>query len=97
MPDPLSVVFEREFFSIDALQRAAYRLSDRMSCDFHAEATHYVCVIHPASAADDPASLAAEFRNEALDYVLRERIREETREIRHVILALAFTDTELVE
>ena len=38
----------------------------------------------------------AEFQNEVLDQVLRERIRNETKEVRNLILALAFSNTGLV-
>jgi His-Xaa-Ser system protein HxsD len=56
-----------------------------------------VCIVHPGPGEDELDRLIADFRNEVLDYTLRERIREETRDVRTVILALAFTDTQLVE
>ena len=39
----------------------------------------------------------SEFRNEVLDETLRERIRDDTKEVRNVILALAFSNTGLAE
>jgi len=97
MTQPIELRFDREFFSADAIQRAVYRLSDRLSCDLRNEQCAYVCVVHPLAADADIHALAAELRNEALDYTLRERIRDETRDVRNVILALAFTDTKLVD
>lgn len=97
MAEPAAVRFAREFYSADAVQRAAYRLSDRMSCELQSEPDAYVCIVHPGPGEDELDRLIADFRNEVLDYTLRERIREETRDVRTVILALAFTDTQLVE
>ena len=45
----------------------------------------------------DAEALVAEFRNEVLDQVLRERIRIETQEARNLILAVAFSGTGLVD
>lgn len=42
-------------------------------------------------------SLLAEFRNHVLDEVLRARIREETREVRNLVLAAAFAKSGLIE
>jgi His-Xaa-Ser system protein HxsD len=41
--------------------------------------------------------LVADFRNEVLDQVLRERIRAETSDIRNLVLALAFSRTGLAD
>ena len=45
---------------------------------------------------DDVEALIGEFRNEVLDETLRSRVRDETREVRNLILALAFSNTGLV-
>ena len=56
------------------------------------------CTLHfSPNAADDVEAILAEFRNEVLDQTLRERIRGETQEVRNLILALAFSNTGLVE
>jgi His-Xaa-Ser system protein HxsD len=91
------VTFPREAYSADAIQRAAYRLSDRLSLELGADYAVYRCTV--TLAVEDGAAadaLLAEFRNEALDQVLRERIRLETEESRNLILALAFSGTGLV-
>lgn len=83
--------------SVDAIQRAAYRMSDRLSIDLIEEGQDFRCTLHLVSDdAADAAVAVGEFRNHVLDEVLRARIREETTEVRNVILSLAFSHTGLV-
>lgn len=92
-----SVHFDRAGHSLDAVQRAAYRFSDRMSCDI-AEGDEAIEVkLHIAEDQEDADSLLADFRNEVLDQVLRERIRAETADVRNLVLALAFSKTDLTD
>jgi His-Xaa-Ser system protein HxsD len=88
--------FDRAAHSVDAIQRAAYRFSDRLSLDLVAEDTVYRCHIH-FDETDEYAinQVLADFRKEVLDQTLRERIRAETQEVRNLILALAFSNTGL--
>lgn len=93
-----SLSFDASTASVDAVQRAAYRLSDRLSCDIDlADDGAIEVTIHPAEADVDLDALLGEFRNEVLDQVLRERIRDETSDVRNLVLALAFSKTGLVE
>lgn len=88
------VEFDPAAVTIDAVQRAAYRMSDRLSIDVRAGEV-IECTVHiPAGSQVD--ELLAEFRNEVLDQVLRERIRQETAEARNLILAVAFSNTGVV-
>ncbi len=92
------MTFEIASHSADAIQRAAYRLSDRLSIDLAADGDVFRCSVHVLS--DDPAVTAEilqTFRAEVVDQVLRERIRTETTGVRNVILALAFSKTGLSE
>src|SRR4051812_2338592 len=92
------VEFDGSMHSADAVQRAAYRLSDRMACDMTAANGMIRCTVHiDADASGDADVLLAELRNTVLDETLRERIRDETKEVRHLILALAFSNTGLVD
>jgi His-Xaa-Ser system protein HxsD len=92
------VSFETANHSADAIQRAAYRLSDRLSCTVVTEATRFRCTLHiSADDAREVDAVVADFRNEVLDQTLRARMREETSEVRHLILALAFSNTGLVD
>ncbi len=91
----LSVSFDRSGHSLDAVQRAAYRLSDRMSCDVSESPTAIEVTLHVSKDSEDPDSVLADFRNEVLDQVLRERIRAETTDVRNLVLAAAFSKTGL--
>jgi len=93
-----TVEFAASLYSGDAIQRAAYALSDRLSCDVAVEPDRFRCTLHLAEAAEPELdAIVAEFRNEVLDQALRERVRAETHDVRNVILALAFSNTGLVE
>lgn len=85
------VAFDAAVASLDAVQRAAYRFGDRLSIDLHPGET-ITCVLQIGNG-DDADDLAAAFRNEVLDQVLRERIRTETAAARNLILAVAFSQT----
>jgi His-Xaa-Ser system protein HxsD len=92
-----SLSFDHAAYSLDAVQRAAYRFSDRMSCDIAEGDGATEVTVRLAEGADDPATVLADFRNEVLDQVLRERIRAETGEVRNLVLALAFSKTGLID
>lgn len=92
------LVFEKASYTADAIQRAVYRLSDRLSCDLTSDGDLFRCIVHvfdeDSGRVDDTLN---DLRNEALDQVLRERIRNQTELARNLILSLAFSRTELTE
>jgi His-Xaa-Ser system protein HxsD len=91
------LTFDRSAYSADAIQRAAYVFGDRLSIDLQVKDTIYECVLHlETDEADAAEAIVSEFRKEVLDHVLRERIRNETEEVRNLILAHAFSNTGLV-
>lgn len=92
------ITFDAAAYSVDAIQRAAYRFSDRFSCDLVTGSDAHRCILTVPRQGDEAIeALLADFRTEVLDQVLRERIRAETREVRNVILALAFSNTGLID
>jgi His-Xaa-Ser system protein HxsD len=91
------VSFDRVGHSVDSVQRAAYRLSDRLSCEISSTDELIEVRLSLLDESQDPDRLVAEFRNEVLDQVLRERIRAETADLRNFVLALAFSRTGLAE
>lgn len=90
------VSFDSQGHTVDAIQRAAYRLSDKCSAEISNGSGSIDAVLHFADDIDGD-SLVAEFRNEVLDQVLRERIRNETADVRKLILAMAFSRTGLTD
>lgn len=94
----VTVTFASEAsFQIEAIKRAAYRFSDRISVEItdSDEGTH--CYLKPLQTKNpiDLNQLAGEFRNETLDQDLRLRIAAETEGYRNLILSLAFSKTPL--
>lgn len=56
------------------------------------------CTLHPSSDDEnDLASLLVDLEHEVLDETLRARIRDQTADVRNLILALAFSNTGLVD
>lgn len=94
--EPVEVSFDAASNSVDAIQRAAYRFSDRFSCEVITGEAEHRCVLTPVAELDVDAQVA-DFRTEVLDQVLRERIRAETEPIRTMILAHAFSKTGVVD
>jgi len=91
--DKVEVVFDASAFSVDAIQRAAYVYTESFTLDLVCEPECFRCVLRFADDTDD--AVVDAFRSEVLDQVLRERIRSETEAVRNLVLALAFSKTEL--
>lgn len=89
--------FSRDGHSVDSVQRAAYRFSDRLSCEIDPCETSIAVRASILDEEVDADALLAEFRTEVLDQVLRERIRAETSDVRNLVLALAFSRTGLAD
>lgn len=83
------VVLDAQSHPADAIQRAAYRFSDRFSMALERDGENYRCLLtFPAE--PDPSVVGA-FESEVLDQVLRARIRAETEGVRNLILSVAFS------
>jgi His-Xaa-Ser system protein HxsD len=91
----VEVTFAASTTSIDAIQRAAYRFSDRFSCELIPSDESYLCRLQPIG--ETTTEEVGSFRTEVLDQTLRERIRAETEPIRTMILAQAFSRTGVVD
>ena len=91
------VSFDLGAYSTGAIQRAAYRLSDRASAEILIGDGTIEIELTPLAEDASIEDLVGELRSEALDEVLREQIREETADVRNLVLALAFSRTGLAE
>jgi His-Xaa-Ser system protein HxsD len=90
----VTVEFLVEGYSLDAIQRAAYRLTDQIDVSVDRAGDVYRCALRPRADIVLNEELVAEFRAEVLDQALRERIRAETADARNVVLALAFSQLQ---
>ena len=94
----VTVIFAPEAsFQIEAIKRAAYRFSDRVSVEITNDVAGTRCHLRPLPTKNpvDLDQLAGEFRNETLDQDLRLKIAAETEGYRNLILSLAFSKTPL--
>jgi His-Xaa-Ser system protein HxsD len=80
---------------LEAIKRAAYELSDRVSIDIAPDGAGITCTLHPRSAKTNLTAAADAFRVAALDHDLRIRIAKETEPLRNLILSVAFSKTGL--
>jgi His-Xaa-Ser system protein HxsD len=87
--------FDRQVYSTDAVQKAAYRFVDRMAVNLQVTDTHVICVAVVDSGVAAPDDVIHDFQKEVLDQNLRLKIAAETESIRHLILAHAFSRTGL--
>jgi His-Xaa-Ser system protein HxsD len=87
--------FDESAYSLDAIQRAAYRYCDRVSMELRHEPGYFVCDLTSTAQEQLGDAFAGDFRTEVLDQVLRARIRTETEGIRNLVLALAFSKASI--
>ena len=92
------VEFDLGAFSIESIKRAAYRFSDRFVFDVSISGKSALCVlVFPDTATFELMDeVTSNLRKEVLDQDLRQSIRAETESVRNVILAHAFSRTDLV-
>lgn len=83
--------FTKQIYDKDALLKAAYRFTDNAYIHIDVEQDKYVVSIE---AKNDTFILdEKEFQNEILAQMVRKRISEQTRNIRELIMARAFSST----
>ncbi|MBU1801798.1 His-Xaa-Ser system protein HxsD [Methyloversatilis sp.] len=90
------ISFDPAAYSLETIQRAAYRYIDKFSIGFNVKEASIDCILQFDKEVDDLDGVIQDFRKEVLDQHLRARIAKETESIRHLILAHAFSRTGLV-
>lgn len=93
--DEYVITFDKKVFNIDTVKRALYRLADSGSFDILDREGEIYVAIHPSR--ENIEELKAQIRNEVIDQDLRDSISLETRDIRTLILANAFSNTGLID
>lgn len=90
------LVLDETVYSLEAVQKAAYRFIDRLTILISKEAGQIVCDIDPvASQTLDLQTVIDDLKRELLDQQLRAQIKAETEPVRNLILALAFSRSGL--
>jgi His-Xaa-Ser system protein HxsD len=92
-----TVIFQTQVYSLEAVKKAAYRFSDRLSVEIipRGDVTECICNFLRICTDDEAQKTLAAFRTEVLDHDLRFTIAKETELVRNAILAYAFSKTGL--
>ncbi|MET3440590.1 His-Xaa-Ser system protein HxsD [Variovorax paradoxus] len=96
----ITLTFDSGIYSELAIEKACYRLNDRLSFDIKADQGSLIVAIESRrrDSSDTAMDLAVQdFRAEVLDQNLREKIKVETAPVRNLILAHAFSRTGLID
>lgn len=95
----LAVPVDLRIYTVDAVLRAAYKLTDRcfVFLDRQGRDDELTVFLVGRSAADVLDSLALEFHNELLDQQLRCRLEQGFGDVRTLIVAQAFAEGNLLD
>jgi His-Xaa-Ser system protein HxsD len=92
----MKLSLDKSAYSLEAVQKAAYRFIDRLTVVISTDELHVVCEIEALpNSQDDFAFNIDDFKRELLDQELRMKIKQETESTRNLILAYAFSNTGL--
>ena len=97
MSEQRKLEFDIQVYSIEAAQKAAYRLLKYFTIDIKPNATQIVCTLSSNLGITEESFDFAiqEFKKNILDEELRLKIRKETEPIRNLVLGIAFSRTGL--
>lgn len=89
--------YEEKSYSVEAIQKAAYRLINLITVDINSSGDVILCTISKNIATDDESFRESieEFKKEVLDQQLRQKLKTETESVRNLILSLVFSQTKL--
>jgi His-Xaa-Ser system protein HxsD len=91
MASEMTVDFDGQIQSLDALRAAAYRLIGKATCQIEKSGDRLICRLVPnANASSDDAALKAAFLDLVTDENLRASLAISTAPVRNLILSLAF-------
>ena len=89
--------FDTGIYRVAAVKKAAYRLGGRLHFHIESDGEDGLRVTLRPRHGGDIEFLAGEFCNEVLDQDLRETVAEETRPVRDILMAQAFSAVSLVD
>ena len=93
----LVVRFDHTIYRLIAVKKAAYKYGGFFSILIEESEHSTVVSLKPSVTCQNPGEAAGQFCNEVLDQELREEIAAETRGVRDLLLAHAFSKTSLIE
>ncbi|MFQ6403983.1 His-Xaa-Ser system protein HxsD [Methylophilus sp. 'Pure River'] len=91
--------FDERVYSVETIQKAAYRFINKLTVDFELNDRAILCHISLDGEHSDTycQKLEADFKKEILDQHLRQLISKETETVRNLILSATFLNTDLQE
>ncbi|MBF5043309.1 His-Xaa-Ser system protein HxsD [Aggregicoccus sp. 17bor-14] len=92
-----TVEFDRRVYRLEAVKKAAYRLSAQCVSQIELGSGDEVYVTLTLKQPGSLDDLVVAFRTEVLDQELREVVAKETEAVRNLILAQAFSKTALLD
>jgi His-Xaa-Ser system protein HxsD len=90
--DAIELELDRKFFSDDVVVRTAHRYSHSFGVEIRQSDTTTVVCLTPFDSHTNCEQLPAHFRNDALDEVLRERVRAQTADLHTTLVQAAFRE-----
>ncbi|MBX3220104.1 MAG: His-Xaa-Ser system protein HxsD [Labilithrix sp.] len=97
--DAIRVTLDLRVYRLTAIKKAAYRVADRCTAMLQSPSEHELPVLFTFKAGASKESAITSVRafyQELLDQELREEVAEETGPMRALILAHAFSKTDLI-
>jgi His-Xaa-Ser system protein HxsD len=93
----LTLKFDERIYSVETIQKAAYRFINKFTVDFELDDKSILCLISPDGEHSDSylQKLEADFKKEILDQHLRQLISKDTESVRNLILSATFLNTDL--
>lgn len=90
------LALDESIYSLEAVQKAAYRFIDRLTILISKESGQIVYEVSLVAGRDlNLQTVVDDFKRELLDQQLRAQIKAETEPVRNLILALAFSRSGL--
>lgn len=93
----LALDFDERLYSVEAIQKAAYRFIHVLVADLRLENGSVRCHLTPKHGVEEGAfeRYVQDFKGEVLDQQLRLKIKADTEQVRNLILGIAFSNTAL--
>ncbi|MDD5065296.1 MAG: His-Xaa-Ser system protein HxsD [Phycisphaerae bacterium] len=92
------VLLNRNIYSLISIKKAAYKFGDKYYIEIDEESQDEIAITFEVKNANVSFfNIGEEFYNEVLDQELRELVSEETKDIRNILLAQAFSATSLID
>ena len=85
--------FTKELYNKEALLRAAYSFTDIAYVHLDADKDNYIADIEMKEAVEPDKITELDFQNEILAQMVRENISKQTKNVRELMLARAFSST----